>query len=137
MTQVQKTNPNNTNIIGTPQVKMLYNTWVVYFQSAIDPRSGCNYSSDDPFENTTDWARDNSYEDHDVFAIYNFTSSVISEFNQYFSNNLRGNELAVAATAFYLVQKGEEYFIIIHPDEINLANFCKTNNWIINKLKNN
>lgn len=87
--------------------------------------TGCESNLVDPFLNITFFNRSAL----DVIQ-YSLVSSAIEYFSQTFSeNNLKGDQLVVACAAFHLHELERPFLIMIHPNEINLLNFCKIQNW--------
>ena len=157
MTNIEQTNSSSdiiNIIIGTPFAMKFYNCKQddpincittcqkngteanIQLQPGISSKSGCEYPFVDPLENSTYFARDNSYGDSEVFRTYNSTSAMSRDFNQKFSNTLRGNEWAAACTAFYYNEVGYQFCIVTHSKEVGLTKFCETNNWNYKILDN-
>lgn len=101
--------------------------------SIVNPQTGF-INNPNPFGNTKYFEQDTLYDD-----IFRFrpTESYAAEFcNTFPSHNLGASEFAVALTAHISEQMGYNPWVIIHPDEKNLIEFCKTRSWTFTVLSN-
>lgn len=150
---------NNLIIVGTPKADPMSFTWsensigaVVTCYSAIasndfsshatcvaslaygmNPSSGCQYPLINPFESTTDFEKDHIYSDYpnpEIYGQYRSVLSSVAYSSQTFpDNNLLNDEWAVSYTAFNLEENGYTFCVLVHPNEINLKNFCEIHGW--------
>jgi len=98
--------------------------------AGMNPRSGCQYPLTDLFKYTTAFERDNSYNNSLDSLRYNLTLSAVSYFSKTFSESgLRGDQFAVACTAFCQQELGHKFYILVYPNETALLAFCKGQKW--------
>lgn len=111
-------------------ISSITGTVIYYVESCdiVNPKTG-SMSLDKPilFENSADFIQDPLYDDISRFS---FVQSSVAEFQNTFSGyELSGSEFAVALTAQLSEQTGYSPWVIIHPDEKRLIEFCVGRGW--------
>lgn len=101
--------------------------YIAELMSCVDPRTGCEYLSADPFQSATAFVRDGLYGD---LSRYFAAVSAMDEFSKTFSGlNLPGDQLAVAFCAFNLAEREFTVCVIAHPSETALISLCQRRGW--------
>lgn len=99
---------------------------VVSFAKGMNPCTGCQYSANDPFCDTTVFVpmADGSCQE---IILYSSDSKIIGDISQ--TSNLSGDEVGVAFVASELARSEFSFCILVQTNEVNLINYCKEKGW--------